>query len=168
MSLGTIYGTQLILRYFPTVELDPQFGDFGYLGFGLQHNPKAYLTIPIPIDMCASFFTQSMTLGNYITASSWAMGINFSKQFGFRLLNVTPYAGLMLEGSKMNFAYDFVIGNNPVTGEEMVQSIDFDVEGENAGRLTLGASFRLGVLNINADYNIAKYPSMTAGFGFGF
>ena len=168
MSLGTIYGTQLVLRFFPSVEIDPQMGDISFFGFGLMHNPKAYLTIPVPIDVSLSFFTQKLELGNYITASSWALGANFSKQFGFRLLNITPYAGLMLEGSKMNFAYDFIIGNNPVTGDPMVQEIDFDVEGENNIRLTLGTSFRLGVLNINADYNIAKYPSITAGFGFGF
>jgi len=169
LSVGTVYGTKLIVRYLPPMDLGEELGEFNYSGFGIQHNPKAWVFLPIPVDICASFFTQKMVLGNYIKASATAFGINVSKQFGFRMLNITPYAGLLMENSKMEFSYEYVIGENPVTGQPMdPQEIKFEIEGENSGRLTLGTSFRLGVFNINADYNIGAYNSITAGFGLGF
>ncbi len=168
LSVGTVYGTKLIVRYLPPMDLGEELGEFNYTGFGIQHNPKAWVPLLIPVDICASFFTQKMVLGNYIEATATAFGINVSKQFGFRMLNITPYAGLMMESSKMEFTYDYIIGNNPVTGDPMEQSIKFELEGENSGRFVIGTSLRLGVFNLNADYNIGAYNSITAGFGLGF
>ena len=169
LSVGSVYGTKLIVRYLPPMDLGEGLGEFNYSGFGIQHNPKAWAPLPIPVDICASFFTQKMVLGNYIEASATAFGINVSKQFGFRMLNVTPYAGLMLESSKMEFSYEYVLGTNPVTGQPMDPlPINFEIAGENSGRFTIGTSLRLGVFNINADYNIGAYNSITAGFGLGF
>ena len=168
LSVGTVYGTKIIVRYLPPMDLGEELGEFNYAGFGIQHNPKAWAPLLIPVDICASFFTQKMILGNYIEATATAFGINVSKQFGFRMLHITPYAGLMMESSKMEFTYDYIIGNNPVTGDPMEQSIKFELEGENSGRFIIGTSLRLGVFNLNADYNIGAYNSITAGFGLGF
>jgi len=166
LSLGTIYGTKAAFRYMPTYEI-PDVGDFNYFGFGIQHNPKAWLPVPIPIDICASYFTQSMELGDYVSASATAFGINASKTFGFSFLSFTPYAGFMLESSNMEFKYSYDIGDiNGVPAEPL--DVKFDIDGENKSRITLGATFRLGIFNINADYNIGKYNSMTAGFALGF
>ena len=168
LSVGTVYGTKIIVRYLPPMDLGEELGEFNYAGFGIQHNPKAWAPLLIPVDICASFFTQKMVLGNYVEATATAFGINVSKQFGFRMLHITPYAGLMMESSKMEFTYDYIIGNNPVTGDPMEQSIKFELEGENSGRFIIGTSLRLGVFNLNADYNIGAYNSITAGFGLGF
>lgn len=166
LSIGTVYGTKASFRYMPTYEI-PDVGDFDYFGFGIQHNPKAWLKVPIPVDLCASFFTQSMKLGDYVEANSACYGINVSKTFGMSFLSVTPYAGFMLEQSNMKFKYTYEIGDiNGVPAEPL--DVKFDIDGKNKSRLTLGTTFRLGVFNINADYNIGKYNSFTAGFALGF
>jgi Family of unknown function (DUF6588) len=169
LSLGTVYGTKAVFRYMPTYEVNKELGDFNYFGFGIQHNPKAWLSIPLPIDICASYFTQSMELGDIITANATAFGINASKTFGFSFLSITPYAGFMLESSNMAFKYDYTLSEDPISGEPLeTMNVKFDIDGANTSRITLGTTFRLGVFNINADYNIAEYNSFTAGFALGF
>ena len=165
LTLGTVYGTQVSLRYVPKFEIT-DVGDFSYFGFGVQHNPKMFLSVMevVPVDFALSYYGQKMEIGDFVEASTWAFGVNASKQFGLRFFNITPYAGLMAEGSEVNFAYDYVL--NETTKEKL--SVDVDIEGENTFRFTLGSSVRLGVFNIGADYNFASIPSFAARFGLAF
>ena len=166
LSIGTIYGTKAVFRYVPPMEV-MGVGEFNYFGFGIQHNPKAWLKVPIPIDFCASYFTQTMALGDYVTANATAFGFNASKTLGFSFLSITPYAGYMYEMSNMEFKYTYEIGEvNGIPVDPL--DVKFDIDGKNSSRITLGTTLRLGVFNINADYNIAKYNSFTAGFAIGF
>ncbi|MEA3474868.1 MAG: DUF6588 family protein [Candidatus Cloacimonadota bacterium] len=163
LSVGTVFGTQAVLRYVPAIEIE-NLGEFNYFGFGIQHNPKVWLPISIPVDISASFFTQSMEIGDVASANATAFGLNVSKTFGVKMLNLTPYGGYMYENSSMEFNYDYAIDTpaGPST-----QEISFKLDGENESRITVGLSLRLGVLNLNVDYNMAKYNSVTAGVGFG-
>jgi hypothetical protein len=164
VSIGTIWGTQATFRYLPEVQISPELGKFKYFGFGIQHNLGMWLPIPI-VDVSASFFTQKLNVGTLMEAKTTAFGLNVSKQLGFAFLNVTPYGGFMLESSKMTFGYDFVPNAaNPTN----VQHIAFELEGESKSRITLGLSVRILVININADYNIGKQNSATAGVFFAF
>lgn len=165
-SIGTIFGTQATFRYLPEVEIDKEIGKFKYFGFGIQHNPGIWFPNPLPIDIAASFFTQNLSVGTIFETKATAFGINASKQFGFAFLNVTPYAGFMFESSKMTISYAYTTigpGNTEIT-----DNINFELEGANTTRLTVGLSIRLLVLNINADYNIGKNNSATAGLFFAF
>lgn len=167
LGIGTVFGTKAYARFVPTMDLG-ELGDFSYWGFGLQHNVKAWIPVPLPIDVSLAAFTQKMKIGDYVEATATTMGVNAGKTLGMRFLSVTPYAGLMLESSKMEFTYNYVIGENPVTNEPMEQKINFEMEGDNNSRLILGAAVRLGVFNFSGDYNIGKYNSATASFGLAF
>lgn len=168
-SIGTVFGTQATFRYLPDVEIDKEIGKFKYFGFGIQHNPGIWFPNPLPIDIAASFFTQNLKVGTIFESKATAFGINASKQFGFAFLNVTPYAGFMLESSKMTVSYAYTrevnVSGVPTT---ISDNINFELEGANTSRLTLGLSIRLLVININADYNIGKNNSATAGLFFAF
>lgn len=163
ISLGTVYGTQAVFRFLPDMELDEDLGKLKYFGFGIQHNPGVWLTNPLPLDIAASFFTQDLKIGDLFESKTTSFGINASKRFGYGMLNVTPYAGFMLESAKMNVKYDFVV-ETPVGPSS--ERVNFEVTGENKTRLTLGLNFRLGIVNLNADYNFAKYNSISAGLNF--
>ena len=162
-SIGTIYGTQATFRYLPEVEINKDLGKFKYFGFGIQHNLGMCFPIPV-VDVSASFFTQKLEVGTLMTAKTTSFGLNASKQFGFAFLNVTPYAGFMLESSTMTFGYDFPTYTDPNNAaNNKTEHITFDLKGENTSRLTIGLSIRLLIININADYNIGKQNSATAG-----
>lgn len=164
-SIGTIYGTQFTFRYLPEVQISPEIGKFKYFGFGIQHNLGMWLPIPI-VDVSASFFTQNLKVGTIFESKATAFGLNASKQLGFAFLNITPYAGFMLESSKMNVTYSFEVDKG-VGGKEIIP-VAFELEGENKSRITLGLGIRLLVVNINVDYNIGKQNSATAGVFFAF
>jgi len=163
LAIGTVYGTQLSVRYLPAYEIE-DLGEIAYIGFGLQHNPKAWLPLPLPVDFCLAAFTQSLDIGDIVKTNALSYGINVSKTFGMRMLSVTPYAGLMAESCTMEFKYDYVLD---ITEDE-ISHIKFELDSENTSRLTLGSSFRVGVFNMNVDYNIGNYNSVTAGFAFAF
>jgi hypothetical protein len=164
-SVGTIWGTQFTLRYLPAIEVSKELGDFTYTGFGIQHNPAVWLDLKLPVDLAASFFTQQMKIGDLFTCKATAMGVNASKTFGWRFLNLTPYAGLMYENATMEVAYDFVV--ETVAGP-VVQPIKLDLESKNSSRLTVGLNARLGIVNWNVDYSLAEYSAISTGVTLAF
>ena len=162
ITLGTLFGTQFTLRYVPKINIS-NVGDLSWTGFGIQHNLGYWLPIPV-VDLAASFYTQTIKIDPLFEMSGTAFGLNVSKQLGFRFLNITPYAGFMLESAKFKVhivppAADFGPGVTP-------PDVAFEIEGQNTSRLTLGMSIRLLIFNINADYNIGKFDSFTGGLFF--
>ncbi len=164
ITVGTVFGTNATFRWLPTVELTSEIGEMSYFGFGIQHNPGVWFGDPLPVDFSVGFFTQTFQVGDLFEATSFAMGLNASKTLGWRFFNVTPYAGFMIEKATMDFHYQRDIetdkGVTPV-------DVNFSVEGENHWRGTLGLSLRLLILNLNADYNLGTYPSISVGLMVG-
>jgi hypothetical protein len=166
LTLGTLAGTQVIVRGLPGVRLKSQLGSFRYFGIGIQHNPGAWLPMRPPADFSFGIFTQRLAVGGNFTAAATAAGITVSKTFGWRLLNVIPYAGALIERSTMTVEYDYVL--RLPDDEVSTRRIRFDAVGDNQGRLTLGLGLRLLLVNLNLDYSLGRYRSMSAGVMAGF
>lgn len=164
LSLGTVFGTRVTFRYLPSITIDEELGKFKYFGFGIQHNPGVLLPAPLPFDVGVGFFTQTLEIGTLFKAKTTAFGLNASKKLGLGPISITPYAGFMLEKSNIDITYDFVLDEGTI--DEQVIPIAFKLEGENRSRIVLGLSLRLLIFNINADYNIGKYNSVTVGVMF--
>jgi len=164
-TVGTVYGTQLTLRYLPAVEINADLGKFSYSGFGLQHNPAVWLDKKLPVDVAVSFFTQSLEVGDLFDCSSFAFGVNASKTWGWRFLNLTPYGGLLFEDASMKVSYDFIVDT---PAGPVVQPISLDLESDNTMRLTMGLNARLGIINWNLDYSMAKYAAISTGINLAF
>jgi hypothetical protein len=157
LTLGTVYGTNLTLRWLPEIETNEDIGKVKFFGFGIQHNPAVWGFLPpLPLDVSLGYFTQSLKVGTLFEARSQAFNINASKQFGFRFLNVTPYGGIQYETSTFDFSYDLDVDGEAVP-------VKFSVDGANKYRATAGVSIRLLAININGDYNLGKYQSFSAG-----
>ncbi len=163
LTIGTFYGTSVSLRYVPTIKLSDKLGDFSYFGIGFQNNPSMWIPFPIPLDISVGFFTQTMKIGTIFSSSATTFGIYGSKTFGSSALNVSPYVGFSYETSSIDVAYDFIV--DTPTGQTS-EHITFNLKGENNARVVVGAAFKLAVINLNVDYNISTYSSVSAGFGF--
>ena len=170
-SIGTILGTRAVFRYLPKISmpgnLSEDIGDFEWFGWGIQHNPRAYIPIPFPVDISFGFFKQTLKIGNVFEASTTAYGISISKQLGVRVINLTPYAGYMIEKSKMSVNYQYKVDGQTFNVE--IEDLEEAVNGENPSktRLTFGCNLRLLLFNVNVDYNIGKiYNSVTVGLMF--
>lgn len=175
LGVGTVFGTRATFRILPTIDissippfslfLDEEFGKISYFGFGLQHNPGVFLPTPLPVDVAVAFYTQTLKIGtDFLRVKTTAWGVNASKKLGIGPINITPYAGFMLEKSTIDIGYEYEI-ESPM-GTPQTVDIDLHFEGENKSRLTIGLSVRLLLFNINADYNIGKYNSYTVGIMF--
>jgi hypothetical protein len=164
LSIGTLMGTQLTFRWLPSYN-NNDYGKLKYFGFGIQHNPGVWFPQPLPVNLCLSFFTQSLDAGTVFSTKTTAFGINASKTFGPGALNITPYAGFMLESSTMTFTYTSTV-NLPYNAGTQQINVNLPLTGDDKSRLTLGLSLKILFLDINADYNIGKYNSETAGIMF--
>ncbi|MBI5726852.1 MAG: hypothetical protein HY965_03295 [Ignavibacteriales bacterium] len=167
LTFGTIYGTSVSFRYLPSVKINDDLGEFKYFGFGLMHNPQAWLPIPLPVELSAAFFTQTMDVGKFFQAKATMFGIFASKKFGPGIINITPYAGFSVESSTIDVTYDVVIPTPAIPNPAPTQ-IKFSLEGENSTRITIGASLKILLINLNVDYSLAKYNVASAGLSFYF
>jgi hypothetical protein len=165
LTLGTVAGTQVSIRYIPNVTINPTIGAIDYQGFGIQHNPAFWLPVKLPVDVALAFFTQKLKVGDIAEINGTTVGLNVAKTFGKKLLSVTPYAGVDAESAKMKFHYNYIVD---VAGQPVASRVAFEIKGKNTTRGTVGLNFILALINLNVDYNIGKYSSATAGLMFNF
>ena len=158
VGIGTILGTQAVFRYFPSIKI-PDIGKLSFFGWGVQHNPGAWLPFKLPFDIALGYFQQNLKVGDILEANTTAYGVSASKRLGWGSLNITPYAGFMIEDSSIDVTYDFVVDDQTIP-------IEFKLKGENKNRFILGLSIRLFLLNLNADYNFGQFNSFTVGVMF--
>ncbi len=158
LSVGTLYGTAVTLRYLPDIQLSDEIGKLKYFGFGIQHNPSLWLPRPLLFNASVGFFTQKLKLGDLFESTATHIGLQASKSFGPGILSFTPYVGIGWETSSMKFRYTF-------TSEDgtLVLPVNFELEGDNTTRLTAGASLRIGIINLNADYSLGNTKTATVG-----
>lgn len=164
LKIGTLFGTRAVLRMVPEMKVGDSLGTFSYFGFGLEHNLGYFLesfTGPLPVDITVGFLAQSAKLDKTSEFSASSYGMNVSYKVGLLgWIDVTPYAGFMLESTKLSVNVSKKI--DTPNGVENA-TIAFDVEGENKSRFTIGANLRLLFLNFNLEYAAAKSGALSAG-----
>lgn len=162
LTVGTVYGTQVAIRYLPNIKISDDIGELKYLGFGLQHNPLVWLNRPVPVNVSLSFFAQSLKIGDILKETTTAFALHASKTFSGAVAAVTPYAGVQIEKSTMKVDYEYEISpGNTVP-------IQFELDGRNKSRLILGVGLRVLGINLFADYNIARVNSFGVTLNYGF
>lgn len=168
VTIGTVMGTSVSVRYFPSVELDKKLGKLTFGGFGIIHNPAVWLDNPLPVDFGIGYFYQKLKIGDILESDATQYGVFVSKTIGTTIA-LTPYAGFVIEDSKTNVNYDYEY-NAVVNGAvvNVKDKIHFELKGENSSAFLVGATFKLAVLSLNVDYKMAKYKTLSAGVSFGF
>lgn len=70
LEIGSLYGTELLLRYIPPVNLGENIGDFSFWGLGARHSISQYFGENPPIDLAIQFVYQGTTLTNKVGVTS--------------------------------------------------------------------------------------------------
>ena len=168
LTVGTLAGTNLSLRYLPDVSktfgFNDQLGKFTFWGIGVIHNPGVWFIIPLPVDLGVGYFYQNLKVGNTLESTNTQFGLYVSKSFG-SVVTFAPYAGLTFESSKTKVSYEYNYDTS--TGPSTLK-INLDLEGENSAALLFGCNVKLSAVNFNADLKIAKTKTISAGISFGF
>ncbi|MEW6506690.1 MAG: DUF6588 family protein [Bacteroidota bacterium] len=164
-SIGTVAGTNVSVRYFPSVDIE-DLGKFTFWGVGAIHNPGAWLKNPLPLDLGIGYFTQKMKVGDIFESNASQFGLYVGKTIG-AIVSISPYAGITFESSKTTVKYDYQ-SNQVINGVPVPPTrVQFDLEGENSTAFLIGLNIRLVALNINADYKAAKTKTASAGISVG-
>ena len=163
LDVGSIAGTRVTLRYFPTVDIG-DVGKTGLWGLGFLHNIGFWFPNPLPLDIGLGYFYQDLDIGTVFKNSSNMFGVYASKTFGM-IVSFEPYVGLTYETSNTEMHYTYYF-DTPIGTQS--QSIDVELEGENTVGFTIGAQLNLPVVSLNVDYKIAKIKTLTAGINLGF
>ncbi len=150
ITIGSLLGTEVTLRY-ATAKLNEEVGNIDLLGVGIRHSLSQYIPL-FPVDVAASVFYQTLTVGDLLETKTHVIGLSASKTFSL----FTLYGGLSHENSVMEASYEHGEG-------EEAETISFDLEGANSVRLTLGATLKLAIFSLHADYSIAAQKSACVG-----
>lgn len=104
VEFGSLYGTEMLVRFIPPVDLGKYIGKFAFWGVGLKHSISQYfydepevdekdphkVYRPAPFDMAAQIVYQGTHLENKVgvtqsdltaNANIWNFNLHFSKQF---------------------------------------------------------------------------------------
>jgi hypothetical protein len=167
LNIGLPFGLEFMFRYIPTVSAGDA-GKFNYMGYGLRYDIDQWIPL-FPIDIAVHFMTQKMNFKSssdvdIFSAKATAYGIEASK----KLLFITLYGGFQMESSTLTLADYQYKGNDPTLLLPSGQGVTvkgFDVEGTNKSRFTVGLRLLLLIVNVHAEYSIAKNPVIAVGAG---
>ncbi len=162
LNVGIFKGSELMIRF---ISVPFEETNISLLGLGLKQNFNALPFIPkLPVNIAAQFTYQSFKVGGIVTCNNTNFNLHVSKKLPIPIIGLTPYFGLGFENTKMDFTYNFVYPD-PITGNPQSDKVELSFTGENGFRTVVGLKLKVFILNINADYNIGKYPSYSAGVG---
>lgn len=167
LGIGTFAGTNFMVRWLPDIDVK-DLGKFSFWGIGALHNPAVWFDGEMPFDLAFGGFYQKLTVGTIFETKASQFGVYIGKQLG-TIIAFIPYMGITTESSTTTINYDYEF--DEVVGGTVVRSksnINFELEGKNTVGFTVGASFKLAILNLNIDYKIAKLKTLSAGLNFGF
>ena len=165
VTVGTIAGTNFSFRFCPEIDIK-DLGKFSLWGAGFLHNINSWLPTPLPVDISAGYFYQKLKVGTIFESNASQFGVYVGKTFGGAFA-LSPYAGLTMESSKSTINYDFD-PKQVVNGVVIPKvHVNMELEGENSTGFTVGLGIKLGLLNIIADYKVAKTKTASAGISLG-
>lgn len=159
-SVGLPFGTEVMLRYSPTIETD-DFGDINFMGLGISHSLSRYIPIPLfPVSITAQYVTQKLKIGDLLESNHSSFGVRASMTVGLGF-TLTPYVGIGFESSDLKVNYTYVDPAGVLPDSE----ISLDLEGNNSTRITAGVRLGLPLITINADYSLGEYSAIAIGLG---
>lgn len=160
VAVGLPMGTELQLRFSPTISMPRGLGDFNMFGAGARISIDQFIPIPLfPIDIAAGVFFQKTDMGP-ISMNSSLIHAEVSRSLPI----VTVYGGLGFEKSALKVDYTIDSQNPALNGTR----VKFKINGDDAFRATVGARLKFLIFNLNADYSIGAFSVANLGLGLSF
>lgn len=161
LRIGSLYGTEALLRYFYFNMTEAEFGVFNLYGFGLRHSISQYMYKSIPVDMALSIFWQQFSLDNgergddLVVADALTVGLHASKRFDM----FEPYVGITYDRFKVDVNYE---------SENELDSINLSFDSDDALHLTFGLSCQVAFITTSGEYNFGNQNAYSVGVAFQF
>jgi len=155
LSIGSVFGTRVIIRYIGLDLGDSEFGEFKYIGYGAQHSISQWLPL-LPVDIAAGIFLQSFEIGdNVVKASATHFNVTASKQFAI----LQPYVGLGYDSLDLDAMYE--------DEDHPELSFDLTLDGETNVHMTAGVLAKLTPVQVFIELNSGAATGIALGLHFG-
>lgn len=192
-EIGSLWGTEALIRFVPPVEFDKNVGKFSFWGFGLKHSISQYFREPL-FDAAIQAVYQGTNLTNTVgfteskleaSATIWSGNIHVSKELWER---VAFYTGFNYEYIDVTSTYTYVLPQEvqialgllptPPPGEPAVPTAEqpgdqnpqtsvVTVNNTNF-KWTIGASVFWGPMRLAVDYSVSRFNIFSAGLSYTF
>lgn len=189
LEIGSLLGTELLIRFVPPVEFDPNVGKFSFYGLGLKHSISQYFddtTVHVAIQGVYQQTSLKNTVGvtdSKLSADAdiWNANVHASKKlFGF----VDVFVGFGYQQIDVVSTYEYVLPQEvqiglgllpeppgpglpsiptpEQPGDTQPQQSIVKVANTNINAV-FGACAQIGPIRIFADYNISQFSILTGG-----
>ncbi len=191
LEIGSFYGTELLIRFIPQINLGQYIGDFMFWGIGLKHSISQYFNKDEdnrPFDLAAQIVFQGTSLKNEVgvtkaqldaDADIFSANIHASKSFDgwFDIFAGVAYDNIKITGS---YTYTLPIevqrqlgmiesgkeGPTPgYPGDQMPQVANMSLEEDNI-KAVFGIAKDISNLRLFLDYNIGKFDILQFGLSY--
>jgi hypothetical protein len=158
---GSFMGTEIMLRYLPSISLGSGDEELNMFGIGVKHSISRYIPL-IPVDVAVQFLYNNLEITGVMDIKAIAFNAHASKTFSL----FTLYGGLQYESSTFDLTYEF---KNPSNLPDLqAGTVKVSIDGDNNFRGTLGGSVKLAVIALNIDYSLGAQSVLSGGLTFEF
>ena len=192
-EIGSLWGTEALIRFIPPVEFDPNVGKFSFWGFGLKHSISQYFPERW-FDMAIQGVYQGTNLKNTVgfteskldaSATIWSGNVHVSKEWWDMF---AVYTGLNYEYIDVTSTYTYVLpqevqialGLLPTPpqgepakptpeqpGDQNPQVSVVRVDNTNV-KWTIGATVHYAGFRLAVDYSVSNFNIFSAGLSYSF
>ena len=177
LSVGVIKGTEVSIRYIPTISNNKVGAKISLIGFGVKHSIKQWIPgiSELPFDLSAQAAYTTLTASTSLDVDhndptkemvlkthAYTFNVIVSKQIAM----LTGYAAVGYQGSSSDININGTYKIQGPSGEMSITNpVSVTASGANGLRATLGARLKLLVATLHADYTFSSYSSATIGLG---
>ncbi len=160
---------EIVARGFPEMDLAEYgvegIGKLSFYGGGAKLALDPFIPIPLfPVNIAAGAYYQQMSIGDIFESTNSLLSLQVGKNINLLVVGLGVYGAVGLENTNVKINYTYFNDEDPNDPLNNTQ-IDFDMDGENEFRTTLGASVRVAIFNLHADYTMGADDVITAGLG---
>jgi hypothetical protein len=189
IEIGSFMGTELLLRFIPSIKYDTVVGKFSFWGIGIKHSINQYWE-KAPFNLAAQFVYQGSSIENSVGATNSQLsanttimgfniqaskeweGFNFYSGFAYEQINIdtkfTFYLPKELQRQLGLLPLDSDDPRPPLYPGDQRPQFTNAMFNDNAVKFTMGISKTFGSLGVCLDYNISKFNILTLGLDVGF
>lgn len=172
LGIGLPKGFDLKVRFSPTLEFDKS--KFSLLGFGVMHDIKQYIsgikTLPFDLSAFIGYTHMKAEVGIDATAGANQKAVvefnstNVQAIISKKISVLTLYGavGYNFSNSKLDMKGTYDLDDDGTVDATDPVNLDFSTSGP---RITGGLRLKFAVFTLHGDYTLAKYNSLSAGFG---
>lgn len=192
IEIGSLYGTELLIRFIPPIKMSEEIGKFSFYGFGLKHSISQYFDDP-EFDMAVQGVYQTTELTNQVGVTNAelkanATMLNFNLQASKRFEDwFDVYTGFSYDQIEIDTRFTYFLSKEiqgqvgllqPVK-DSQGNNIDFIVAdgfpgdtspqvaslllNSNNFKWTIGMRKEIGDFAVFADYNVANFNIFSFG-----